>query len=77
MFRATDLMLLTKTDLYPVLDDFDPDRATQALRNLASSAPVVRLSSRNGDGMGEWGEWLRHEHRRFVGSFSHDPVQIR
>ncbi len=27
MFRAADLMLITKTDLLAVLDDFDPDRA--------------------------------------------------
>jgi hydrogenase nickel incorporation protein HypB len=61
MFRATDLLLLSKSDLYPVLDDFDPARATQALRNLANPAPVLRLSSRNGEGMHDWIEWLQHE----------------
>jgi hydrogenase nickel incorporation protein HypB len=61
MFRATDLMLLSKSDLYPVLDDFDPERATQALRNLANPAPVLQLSSRNGEGMHDWIQWLQHE----------------
>jgi len=63
MFRATDLMLLSKSDLYPVLDDFDPERATQALRNLANPAPVLRLSSRSGEGMHDWIQWLQHERR--------------
>lgn len=27
IFRVADLVLLTKTDLLPVLDDFDPTRA--------------------------------------------------
>lgn len=61
MFRATDLMLLSKSDLYKVLDDFDPERATEALRNLANPAPVIRLSSRNGDGIDEWTRWLRQQ----------------
>jgi hydrogenase nickel incorporation protein HypB len=61
MFRAADLMLLSKSDLYAVLGDFDPERATQALRNLANPAPVIRLSSRDGDGINEWIQWLRQE----------------
>jgi hydrogenase nickel incorporation protein HypB len=60
MFRATDLMLLTKSDLYDVLGDFDPLRATQALRNLANPADVFEISSRDGGGMPEWIQWL-HE----------------
>jgi hydrogenase nickel incorporation protein HypB len=63
MFRATDLLLLSKSDLYAVLDDFDPERATQALRNLANPAPVIRLSSRNGAGMSDWIHWLQQERR--------------
>lgn len=59
MFRASDLMLLAKSDLIDVLGDFDPARATAALRNLANPAPVIRLSSRSGEGMGEWLGWLQ------------------
>ena len=61
MFRAADLVLLTKTDLLPVLDDFDPQRAEQALRSLASRAPLLRLSPRRGQGLEQWYEWLRRE----------------
>jgi hydrogenase nickel incorporation protein HypB len=39
MFRAADLVLLTKADLLPVLDDFDPTRAEGYLRGLASPVP--------------------------------------
>ena len=59
MFRATDLMLLTKSDLYDVLGDFDAQLATQALRNLANPAPVIEISSRDGDGMPKWTKWLQ------------------
>jgi hydrogenase nickel incorporation protein HypB len=47
MFRAADLVLLTKTDLLAGLDDFDPDRAERHLRELASPAPFVQLSARS------------------------------
>lgn len=61
MFRAADLMLITKTDLLPHLDDFSPEKAEQCQRRLASQAPVVSLSSRSGDGMAAWLDWLRQE----------------
>jgi hydrogenase nickel incorporation protein HypB len=61
MFRAADIMLLTKTDLLPVLDDFDPHQAETYLRQLANSAPIISLSAKKGDGMTSWLEWLRQE----------------
>nr|MDP2190940.1 hypothetical protein [Rhodoferax sp.] len=61
MFRAADVMLLTKTDLLAVLDDFDPDKAEAHLRNLANPAPVMRLSARKDLGMDAWLTWLREQ----------------
>jgi hydrogenase nickel incorporation protein HypB len=62
MFRAADVVLLTKADLLPVLDDFDPARAEGFLRKLASAAPFQQLSARRGgDGIGPWLAWLRSE----------------
>lgn len=61
MFRAADAMLLTKTDLLAVLDDFDPDKAEAHLRELANPAPVMRLSARKALGMEAWLAWLRSE----------------
>ena len=61
MFRAADIMLISKTDLLPVLDDFTPAKAETHLRDLANAAPVIRLSSKSGDGLQQWFDWLRHE----------------
>ncbi|MFW6342524.1 MAG: hydrogenase nickel incorporation protein HypB [Halothiobacillaceae bacterium] len=59
MFRAADLVLLSKADLLPVLDDFEPRRAEAAVRQLASDAPVTALSATRGQGMEFWLDWLR------------------
>ncbi len=58
MFRAADLMLLTKCDFLPLLPEFDPARAQSSLRALGSAAPVIRLSSRTGEGLAAWCAWL-------------------
>ena len=61
MFRAADLVLITKCDLLQVLDDFDPAYAEECLRQLASSAPLINVSARKGEGITAWLEWLRAE----------------
>lgn len=58
MFRASDLMLLTKTDLLTVLDDFDPLKAEHCLRQLANAAPVIQLSARKQLNLQSWFDWL-------------------
>ena len=58
MFRAAELVLLSKSDLLPVLDDFSPDRARQHVRELANPANVVELSAKTGDGMQQWLDWV-------------------
>lgn len=62
IFRAADLVMLTKTDLLPVLDDFSPGRAQDSLHRIAATAPLLRLSARRGIGMQAWLDWLRAEH---------------
>ena len=58
MFRSADLVLISKSDLLPVLDDFKPDDAKRYLHDLASDAPVLQLSAKNGDGLQGWLDWL-------------------
>ncbi|MCP5143070.1 MAG: hydrogenase nickel incorporation protein HypB [Chromatiales bacterium] len=58
MFRAADLMLVTKGDLLEVLGDFDPAKAERHLRELANPAPVITLSARKGEGLDAWFAWL-------------------
>jgi hydrogenase nickel incorporation protein HypB len=64
MFRAADLVLLTKTDLLPVLDDFDPARVEASLRALANPAPLFQVSAKKRR-IEPWIEWLHGELRRF------------
>ncbi len=59
MFRTADMVMLSKADLLPVLDDFSPERAEKYLRNLASPAPLIRTSAKSGDGITDWLDWLR------------------
>jgi hydrogenase nickel incorporation protein HypB len=59
MFRAADLVIVSKSDLLPVLEDFDTSYAEDCLRRLASAAPLIEVSARKGDGMDAWLDWLR------------------
>jgi hydrogenase nickel incorporation protein HypB len=58
LFRAADLVLISKADLLPHLGDFDVGRAEAAVRALASEAPVVPVSARDGTGLQRWIDWL-------------------
>ena len=68
MFRAADLVVISKADLLPVLDDFDPAYAEDCLRQLASEAPMIEVSARKGQGMEAWLGWLRAEVARLRGA---------
>jgi hydrogenase nickel incorporation protein HypB len=61
IFRASDLVVLTKTDLLPVLEDFSPERAQDALKALGLGTPMIRTAARRVPAVGEWLEWLVHE----------------
>jgi hydrogenase nickel incorporation protein HypB len=61
MFRASNLNLITKSDLLAVLDDFSVDKAEQNIRNLANPAPLFQLSARKNQGMEQWINWLEHQ----------------
>ena len=61
MFRAADLVLITKSDLLEVLDDFDPAAAERCVRDIANPAPIFNISSKTGLGMDTWLDWVRQE----------------
>jgi hydrogenase nickel incorporation protein HypB len=73
MFRAADLVLLTKMDLVPVMDDFDPLRAEEAVRGLASGAPVIALAARKALNLAPWIAWLRTEVAGIRQEFEREP----
>ena len=64
MFRAADVVLITKADLLPVLGDFDTARAETYLRQIANPAPLIELSAKTGTGMDDWLAWLRESGSR-------------
>ena len=61
MFRTADLVLISKSDLLPVLDDFKPESAKRYLRDIASTAPVAELSAKNNAGMDFWLDWISQQ----------------
>jgi hydrogenase nickel incorporation protein HypB len=58
MFRIADHVLISKADLLPVLDDFDPNRARRAVEALAPGTPVSLVSAKTGEGMDAWIAWI-------------------
>lgn len=57
MFRASDLMILSKVDLLPYLD-FDVEAAIRMARQVRPELPVILLSVKTGEGCEQWLEWL-------------------
>ncbi|EJW10686.1 [NiFe] hydrogenase nickel incorporation-associated protein HypB [Rhodovulum sp. PH10] len=60
-FRHADLVLVTKTDLMPHLDDFDIARAESAVERVRGPGATAALSARTGDGLAAWTAWLEAE----------------
>ncbi len=71
MFRAADLVIISKCDLLGILDDFDPAVALSYVRQLANDAPVMELSAKNGAGMSDWADWIRSA----LSDLRHTPVE--
>jgi hydrogenase nickel incorporation protein HypB len=61
IFRASDLVVLSKTDLLPVLDDFAPSRAASALRALGMNLPMIHTAARRVPSIDAWLDWLESQ----------------
>jgi hydrogenase nickel incorporation protein HypB len=61
MFRAADLVALSKADLLEVLEDFSPARAEAALRALGRDTPIIRTAARRAPSLDAWLAWLEQE----------------
>ncbi len=57
MFRAADLVLLTKCDLVPHLD-VDLAKVHDALARVMPAPKVIEVSARSGQGMDQWVAWV-------------------
>lgn len=65
MFRAADLVVLSKCDLLPMLDDFSAERARASLEGLGNQTPVIQTAAGRQTDIAAWIEWLearRGEH---------------
>ena len=60
LFQKADVILLTKVDLVGVLE-YDFGRVSDDLAKVNTAAPLIRLSSRTGEGIDEWLAWLREQ----------------
>ncbi len=62
MFKAADLVLITKVDLLPHLgDDVSLERIGEALAHVMPEPRVFAVSARTGEGLDGWIAWLEHE----------------
>jgi len=59
MFRKADLVVLTKVDLLPFLDDVSLDAIADSLARVMPRPCMIPVSARTGAGIDEWVGWLR------------------
>jgi hydrogenase nickel incorporation protein HypB len=60
MFRAADIVIITKSDLLPHVD-FSIDRCLGNMRTVNRSIRSFVLSAITGEGVGAWYDWLKAE----------------
>jgi len=61
IFRVSDLVVLSKADLLPLLDDFEPTRAAGALRALGVDTPMIQTAVRRAPSIDTWLDWLESQ----------------
>jgi hydrogenase nickel incorporation protein HypB len=61
IFRASDIVVLSKVDLLDVLDDFDPAQAEASLRALGRDTPMICTAARRAPAIAPWLDWLERE----------------
>ncbi len=59
MFRKADLVVVTKIDLLPFLDDVSLEAIADALGRVMPEPRTIAVSARTGEGIDRWVEWLR------------------
>jgi hydrogenase nickel incorporation protein HypB len=65
MFRTSQAMLVTKTDLLPYVP-FSVEAVIQDARLIQSELDVLQLSALKGEGIGEWCAWLEQRRQRLL-----------
>lgn len=60
MFSICDVLLINKIDVLPYFD-FDMEACKERVKRLNPDIKIIPISSRTGEGIGEWTDWLRRE----------------
>lgn len=60
MFSICDVLLINKIDVLPYFD-FDMEACKERVKRLNPNIKIILISSRTGEGIGEWADWLRRE----------------
>lgn len=58
MFRAADVLLITKCDLLPHFD-FDVEKAIKEARKLNPKVDIIEIDSKSGKGIEQWVNYLK------------------
>ncbi len=60
IFHTSDVCIINKTDLLPYVD-FDVEKAKGVAKQLNPEMVFFEMSSKTGEGMEEWFEWLKRK----------------
>lgn len=60
MFRASEVMVLTKIDLLPYVQ-FDVDRCIEYARQVNPQIRIFQVSATRGEGLEDWYAWLKSQ----------------
>lgn len=67
MFRESNLLLITKTDILPYTDTSVETIRRNALQ-VNPAIDIIELSARTGSGISEWGEWIKAKRQFHFGN---------
>lgn len=65
MFSICDVLLINKVDVMPYFD-FDMEACKKYVKELNPNIKIIPISSKTGEGMEEWYDWLRDETKKWT-----------
>ena len=73
MFRASDIMILTKIDLLPYVQ-FDVARCIEYAKQVNPNVQIFQVSAKTGEGLGNWYAWLHSQFHKLQPSLDESRV---
>jgi len=72
MFRTSQAMLITKTDLLPYVP-FSLDSVIDDARQIQGDLEFMRVCALSGEGISQWCDWLDQQRARMLAHAAYDP----